>query len=185
MNIGITPKSPAISRAEVTVNWAETTIIDVPASIFSRIAVFFRLLSFLPFCALDFKIGALVLVSRYTLKANTAIKPRPMSGLVISRITNIKGIIEDSSSISATSSRPAGHSFKNPDVSIKSPTTIPMLKTFEPSKSPIDNAGELSRIEKMATNNSGVEVITESSAKPADVSPSPVIFMKSSSDRIT
>ncbi len=82
--------------------------------------------------------------------------------------------------MSASSSKPSGHSFKKPDVNINIPTTTPILKTLEPKRSPTDKEGEPSIIEKIATVSSGIDVITERRANPIEVSPKPVISMRSS-----
>ena len=87
--------------------------------------------------------------------------------------------------MSATSSKPSGHSFRNPVVNMSIPTTMPMLKTLEPNRSPTDNAGVFEEIAKAAIKISGVDVITERRTKPIEVSLRPVISMRSSTDCIT
>ncbi len=97
----------------------------------------------------------------------------------------MSGIRDEMRSMSAISARPTGHCLRNPAVTISTPTTIPRLKTFEPSRSPTDRLGAPFNTEKTATSSSGVDVMTERSAKPAEVSPRPVISMSSSTDPIT
>ncbi len=99
--------------------------------------------------------------------------------------TSTRGIIEESKRISAISSKPSGHSFRNPAVNINIPTTTPMLKMLEPNRSPTDNEGVPAKIAKTATKSSGVDVMTERRAKPTEVSLRPANLMKSSTTSIT
>ena len=52
-------------------------------------------------------------------------------------------------------------------------------KKTTPSRSPTDKLGAPFNTEKTATSSSGVDVMTERSAKPTEVSPRPVISMRS------
>lgn len=62
---------------------------------------------------------------------------------------------------------------------------MPILKTFEPRRSPTDKDGDPSVIAKKATVSSGSDVMTERRANPTDVSPRPVISIRPSMAFIT
>jgi len=108
----------------------------------------------------------------------------PIRELEEPNMTRTTGMNGDKKRISTSSlSMPEPHFLRDP-MTVSVPTTIPILKTFEPNTSLIEKPGVPLKTENVATKSSGMLVITQSTAKPIDASLGRVSLISCSIDLV-